>query len=724
VTPALDDLLALSRQVFAHGRLTMSRLLSAWAADDATGALAAIVEPAGVTCSRLVLALQPFTVDDREDDFVLLNSCLGAEFGRGMRGWHLLKALCENPDHALVSALGDCGLNLEQLRDALAAAPPVAVPILAEVLAKHASPAHVLERYGRNLTQLASSGAFVDLEERTADVERLEDVLQKKQTGNAALTGEPGVGKTAIVELLARRIAEGQVPASLLDCSVFEVCLGRVVAGTRYRGDFEERLGDIVAAAQSMGKVILFLDEFHTVIGAGRAEGVIMDAAQILKPALGRGEVRVVGATTVEEYQHIRRDEALARRFEEVRVTEPESGVLIAIVTRQAVGLQHHHGLAIEDALILESISLTDLHVSNRRQPAKAVSALDSACVLAARAGRMTVEYADLLEAVSRLAGVNLGPGGGGDRLQLRTLPTRLAQRVIGQADALGRIASVLAYRSQAVGSDARCKGVFLFAGSTGVGKTETARAIAAEYFGSPKALLVLDMGEYAGAGGIEKLLGSPPGYAGSEREGVLARWLQERVAGVVCFDEIEKADASMLSVLLGILDGGRARTGRGEPLDLRNCVIVATTNALRQDEVDQPSMGFRSRDDGPDVAGLLEKHFPREWLSRFDELIVFGALSRQDLRDVLKLRLCEAVARLKARNCELDYDEDRLLDWLSRGLEKEKAGARGVARCLEQMVIQPVSLALILLEPGDLAHFLLDDEFYASGVVKRVLGA
>ena len=444
-----------------------------------------------------------------------------------------------------------------------------------------------------------------------------------------------------------------------------------------------------------------------------------MDAGNLMKPLLARGEIRVIGATTVEEYhRYIAQDTALARRFQEIRLSEPDSAMTLEMVRKQATGLAKHHNVLITDAIVGQAVELTNRHIPNRWQPDKSVDILDSAAVTVRRENRKELTIADLLGTLSRQTGYPVATLTGEDRASLRNLSAGLKQRVIGQDHAVERVTATLIQRRQDLGSAERNLGTFLFAGDMGVGKTEMARAIAEVFFGSVKALLHLDMAEYSQPGSVNNLIGSPKGFIGSNQEGVLISWLHAHGSGVLLFDEIEKSHPDVHRLLLGLLDNGRIHAAQGEIMDTRQCVVVLTTNAITSTAMHRKSMGFGSTSDAPNPADLLADHFPREFLGRLDEILLFNPLGPEEIRRVMKLRIDEALARLRRKNIEIVFDESRLLDDLLEKLGNTKGGARDIERLLEQKLLQPISIAMLSFDGHSEIQIELEDEFYLNGLV------
>jgi ATP-dependent Clp protease ATP-binding subunit ClpC len=715
----LHALRRLATEAFPGQHPRLVHLLYAWATKDPDGELSELLDGTGISTERMATALAPLVASQADDDMDILRSAILEVSQEAVLGEHLLRALCDAPAHRISRALAAAGLDLQRLARRLNVKkrPPEGV------LARHgitvdlqASP---LLQYGRDLTALAAQGTFDDLCERPEDASRLVEVLLRRRKANPVLTGPAGVGKTALVELLARMVVHAQVSGLEPGLRFYELSMGKVVAGTKYRGDFEQRMEKVIEAFLASQPAILFIDEVHLLWGAGRAEGAPMDAGNLLKPLLGRGTVRVIGATTVEEYQqYIARDEALARRFQEVRLNEPDARLTARMVRKQADALTEHHAVLISDTMVGQAIELTNRHLSNRWQPDKSVDLLDSAAVSVRREGRGELTVVDLLATLARQTGRPIAALTGDDRASLRNLSEGLKRHVLGQDHAVARVAATLIQHRQDLGPSERNLGTFLFAGDTGVGKTELARAIAAVFFGSDKLLLHLDMAEYGESGTVNKLIGAPPGFVGSEKEGTLIAWLHLHGSGVVLFDEIDKAHPDVHRLLLGMLDNGRIRTPRGESVDTRQCVVVLTTNAITAAAMERGAMGFKREQNAADPTDLLADAFPREFLGRFDEIILFNRLGPTQMRQVLKLRLDEAIARFRRRQIDVVFDENRLMEHLLAGLRELRTGARGIARLLERNLIQPIAAAMLNSDAQGSMEVELGDDFYREGAV------
>ncbi len=673
-------------------RITLSLALKTWAeAADWRDELAALIEPCGLSLLDLLNVLASGEGLETPQSESLLSQALTKGLAGHPLAAALLGVLVGAPHHPLTRALVHVGLDLRCLRSALDRI-PAEPDLLAAVFSPMAHQMPILTQFGRSLTDLARAGAFDDLTPRPEALEQLMLVLLKTQKGSAVLTGSAGAGKTALVELLARAIASGGVPEGLQDCELVEVSLSQLLAGTIYRGQFEERLEGLLAEVKQHPEVILFMDELHLLWGAGRTSQSAMDAANILKPALARGEVRLIGATTTEEYhRYLADDAALARRLEKVPLAPPSGILLEEMVWAAGQAISQKSGVALSQDAAAAAIRLSDRFLPQRFQPDKAVNLLDLAAARARMAGQSEVSVGLLRQVLADQTGQPIAALDAGGRESLLALESHINRRLIGQAAAVRSVVQSLIYRRQVnAAGEVRNLGTFLFAGPTGVGKTELGRVLADLFYGGRDRLLLLDLAEYTHGSAVSRLIGAAPGLVGHENPGLLAAFLHRVGSGVILFDEIEKAHPDVRDFLLGILDNGRVRTARGEALSTRGCVVIVTTNVLKEGDLTRPGFGFAGQDQQASPEALLGQHFPPEFLGRFDELILFHTLSAADLHAIVNLRLDEALAAFARQGIRVRFEREALVKAILARLSG--GGARGVQRAVEKLFSQPAA--------------------------------
>jgi ATP-dependent Clp protease ATP-binding subunit ClpC len=560
---------------------------------------------------------------------------------------------------------------------------------------------------GRNLSLLAHQGRLDPVVGRDREIEEVIDVLGKRRTNNPCLVGEPGVGKTAVVEGVAQRLRGGR--GALAERVIVELDMASLVAGTQLRGSFSERLNALKDEVRKAdGRVVVFIDELHTLVGAGAASEGPQDAANELKSAMSRGEFPCIGATTHDEFRKfISSDAALERRFTPLVINEPSIPATVKILAGVISRYEAHHGLRYSPGALDAAASMAAKYVSDRFLPDKAISIVDLAGSRCRREGKALVEPADVARVVAQLAGIPQERLLMTDSARLLSLEDQLAQRVIGHPEVVARVARVIR-RNYAGFSSRRPMGSFLFAGPTGVGKTQTARALAEVLFGGRDALIRLDMSELSEAHGVSRLIGSPAGYVGYGEGGQLTEPVRRRPSSVVVFDEIEKAHADVLMLLLQILDEGRLTDGKGRHIDFSNTVVVMTTN-LGAEALTRKSrsLGFGAGDaEGTSVAeGAVRQALPPELWNRIDERLVFGALGEVELARIAKLLLAESSQRLLAEKGIEYLAEDTVADHLLRfGGVDAKLGARPMRQAVQILVEGPLAERILSneFEPGD----------------------
>ena len=553
----------------------------------------------------------------------------------------------------------------------------------------------VLDQYSRDLTELALTGAIDPVVGRGDEILRTVQILSRRTKNNPVLVGEPGVGKTAVAEGLAIQVAHGQAPAGLSRKRIVSLDIPAMLAGTKYRGDFEERVKAVLKDVKRAGDVILFIDELHTIIGAGSAEGAI-DAANILKPALGRGEVQIIGATTPEEYRrHIEKDAALERRFQPVLIAEPGREQTLEMLKSLRRGLEQHHGVRISDRALTAAYELSVRYINDRFLPDKAIDLVDEAAAgvhVSARADGL-VTAADIAGVVSRWTDIPVTGLDKDETERLKNLEEELKKRIIGQDEAVSAVARAIRRSRVGLKDPARPVGSFLFLGPTGVGKTELCRALAATVYGDEKAMIRLDMSEYMEKHTVSRLIGSPPGYVGYEDGGQLTEKVRRKPWSVVLFDEIEKAHEDVWSILLQIMDDGHLTDSTGRRIDFSNTVVVMTSNVGAKAITDgRPRLGFSGGESGAEddmraqVMDELRSTFRPEFLNRIDETIVFHRLTGENMYSITQTMLTGVKQRFEKLGLHLVVPEETAR-WLAEAGHDEKYGARPLRRTVQHSI-------------------------------------
>ena len=622
-----------------------------------------------------------------------------------------------------------------------------------------------LDQYSRDLTRLARERKLEPCIGREDEIRRLLQTLSRRTKNNPCLIGEPGVGKTAIVEGLAERIAEGAVPDSIKGKRVLTLDLSGMVAGTKYRGEFEERIKNVMDEVMEAGDVLLFIDELHTLIGAGGAEGA-MDAANILKPALSRGELQVIGATTVEEYRkHIEKDAALERRFQPIMVEEPSEQETVEILKGLRRNYERHHQVEITDEALEAAVKLSKRYISDRFLPDKAIDLMDEACARVRLGGTQLVHAAAELERrIADLLGdveqavreqdfehaaelrkermrleeklqkerAKTGRGRGKKALtvgeneiaqivadwtkipvsklaetetqRLQKLEKILHKRVIGQDEAVTAVARAVRRGRVGLKDPGRPIGSFLFLGPTGVGKTELSKALAEVLFGREEAMIRVDMSEYMEKHSVSKLIGAPPGYVGHDDGGQLSEKVRRNPYTVILFDEIEKAHPDVFNILLQVLDDGRITDSQGRTVDFKNTVIIMTSNAGAGSIISPKRLGFASKDDEKQnyeamKASVMEevrRMFKPEFLNRIDEIIVFHALNKEQMKQIVTILFKELISRCQEQMGITLKIRDSVKTHLVDSAYDVKYGARPLKRAIQTQVEDPLADALL----------------------------
>jgi ATP-dependent Clp protease ATP-binding subunit ClpC len=735
---------------------TDRRLLSATGADPDKIAQQAVAqrarrEPGREGPPTLTPAAKRALLDAHQISRAIGSSYIGPE--------HVLFALAVNPDSHANEVLRANHITPETLQQTLSGGGPGG-PGGSGGPGRPATSTPTVDEYGRDLTALAREGRLDPVVGRDDEIEQTVEVLSRRTKNNPVLIGDPGVGKTAIVEGIAQRIVDGEVPDTLRDRRVVALDLGGLVAGTRYRGDFEERLKRVIDEIRDHGdELIVFIDELHTVVGAGGAEGA-MGAANMLKPALARGELHIIGATTIDEYRkNIEKDAALERRFQPIMVPEPSVSDTIEILHGLRDRYEAHHQVRFTDEALVAAAELSDRYVTDRFLPDKAIDLIDQAgarvrlrSVTPARDRRDAerqleerrrekdqavaaedyerasqlrdeisqleqraahgngsqqevpeVTAADIAEVVSRSTGIPVSQLTQEEKDRLLRLEEHLHQRVIGQDEAVVAVAEAVRRSRAGLGDPDRPIGSFLFLGPTGVGKTELARALAEALFGSQDRMIRIDMSEFQERHTVSRLVGAPPGYVGYEEAGQLTEAVRRTPYAVLLLDEIEKAHNDVFNVLLQLLDDGRLTDGQGRLVDFKNTVVIMTSNLGSDLITGRRAAGFTPGDAGraaeeslrDRLMSRLREQFRPEFLNRIDEIVVFRQLDETQLHQITGLLLEETKRRLHAQHITVDFTPEAV-DWLARHGFQPGFGARPLRRTIQREVDNRLSAQLL----------------------------
>ena len=676
---------------------------------------------------------------------------------------HILVALIRESDNLAVKILVGLGVNLQRLYEDIMlmlgeseAQPAGTMGMNLQGEQEDKSNTETLDKFSRNLTDMAKQNKFDPIVGRDNEIERIIQILSRRTKNNPCLVGDPGVGKTAIVEGLAQKIADGSIPDTLKKKKIVSLDLSAMVAGSKYRGEFEERMKKALDEVRADGNIMLFVDEIHTIIGAGAAEGAI-DASNILKPSLARGEIQLIGATTLEEYRkHIEKDAAFERRFQPVRVEEPEEKVAVEMLRALKDKYEMHHKVTISDEALESAVKLSSRYVADRFLPDKAIDLIDEAASrLRLRAytapvsvtelekklaemekekeesikteefekaaeikkqqGALRVQLKeakqewetahggsdqivtkeDVAEVVSRWTGIPVQSLREEESQRLLRLEDTLHKRVIGQQEAVKAVAKAVRRGRVGLKDPNRPIGSFLFLGPTGVGKTELSKALAEALFGDENAMIRIDMSEYMEKHSVSRMVGSPPGYVGYEEGGQLSEKVRRNPYSVILFDEIEKASPEVFNVLLQVLDDGHITDGQGRKVDFKNTVIIMTSNAGARSIVAPKRLGFTSAETPEQSYELMKKSvmdevknvFKPEFLNRIDDMIVFHALEKEDILEIVKL-MTDMLAKRVQENMGISVSfTDKALEKIAEEGFDKAYGARPLRRAIQSRI-------------------------------------
>jgi len=553
-----------------------------------------------------------------------------------------------------------------------------------------------LEKYTSNLNRMAQDGRIDPLIGRKLEVERTIEILCRRRKNNPLYVGEAGVGKTAIAEGLARLIVEGKVPEVLSDCTIYALDMGALIAGTKYRGDFEKRLKGVITELKKQPGAILFIDEIHTVIGAGAASGGVMDASNLIKPVLTNGEIRCIGSTTYQEYRGIfEKDHALARRFQKIDVVEPSVAETVEILMGLKPRFEEHHGITYAVDALKAAAELAARHINERHMPDKAIDVVDEAGArqrlkpIAER--ETTVEVRHIEDVVARMARIPAKSVSTSDREVLRNLERNLKLVIYGQDKAIEALGAAIKMARSGLGDQRKPVGSFLFAGPTGVGKTEVTRQLATVM---GVEFLRFDMSEYMERHTVSRLIGAPPGYVGFDQGGLLTEAITKHPHCVLLLDEIEKAHPDVFNLLLQVMDHGTLTDNNGRKADFRHVIIVMTTNAGAQ-EMSRPSIGFTHADNASDGMEAIRRMFTPEFRNRLDAVIQFAGLDIQTIERVVDKLIVEVEMQLEQKGVTITLD-DAARRWIAEKGYDPKMGARPMARTIQEHIKRPLAEELL----------------------------
>ncbi len=738
---------------------------------EGTGVAARVLQGQGITEDKILKEIeeligkgdaegaQPVGFTPRTKRVLELAFKEARRMGQGYIGTeHLLLGIMKEGESVAVRILMDLGVDPQKLLNELVKILTEEAPGSNGSAKSNSSNSNTptLNQFGRDLTDMARDGKIDPVIGRDKEIERVIQILSRRTKNNPCLIGEPGVGKTAIAEGLAQKIVEGNIPEILSDKRVVTLDLSSMVAGAKYRGEFEDRLKKAMEEIRKAGNVILFIDELHTIVGAGAAEGAI-DASNILKPSLARGEIQVIGATTLNEYRkHIEKDAALERRFQPITVGEPSKEEAVEILKGVRDKYEAHHRVKITDDALEAAVKLGDRYITDRFLPDKAIDLIDEAasrirlktftappdlkemeerveklskekedairCQEFEKAARIrddeqklkneldkirdqwhqknqtktdTVTEDDIADIVASWTGIPVKRLAEEESERLLKMEETLHKRVIGQDEAVKSISKAIRRGRVGLKDPKRPVGSFIFMGPTGVGKTELCKALAEAMFGDEKSMIRVDMSEFMEKHSVSKLVGSPPGYVGYDEGGQLTERVRRKPYSVLLFDEIEKAHPDIFNILLQILEDGRLTDSQGRVVDFRNTIIIMTSNVGARTITEPKRLGFSASSDESaknyedmksNVMGELKKMFRPEFLNRIDDIIVFHPLSKENIKEIVRLMLDVLVNRLKANEITMEVSEEAMGHLAQKGFDPV-FGARPLRRAIQSMV-------------------------------------
>ncbi len=571
-----------------------------------------------------------------------------------------------------------------------------------------------LDLYAVNLNELATEGKIDPLIGRQSELDRTVQILCRRRKNNPLLVGEAGVGKTAIAEGLAKKIVDGEIPQVLQDSTLYSLDLGGLVAGTKYRGEFEKRLKAVLAQLKKMPQAVLFIDEIHTIIGAGSASGGTMDASNLLKPMLASGDLKCIGSTTSQEFRgSFEKDHALNRRFQKIDVAEPSTQETVDILKGLKSRFEEHHKVIYTEDALKSAVELSEKFINDRQLPDKAIDVIDeagAAVQLQPQDERQTqVDVTDIENIIAKIARIPPRKVSASDTESLRDLPRDLQMVVYGQDEAIEALSASIRMNRSGLTTADKPVGSFLFSGPTGVGKTEVTRQLA-RILGLE--LIRFDMSEYMERHAVSRLIGAPPGYVGFDQGGLLTEQINKHPHSVLLLDEVEKAHPDVFNLLLQVMDHGTLTDNNGRKADFRNVIIIMTTNAGAM-EMSRSSIGFTTQDHSSDGMEAIKKLFTPEFRNRLDSIIPFGPLAFESLEKVVSKFLFELESQLAEKQVSISVDEEARA-WIARHGYDPKMGARPMARLIQEKIKKPLAEALLfgeLSEDGGHVHVSLQGD-------------